>query len=168
MFVQDLTTITNEIKRMDVQGTSIVPPSSSWFQWCSFECTYLFNDGDWRSKNMYMQAKHLHMIYIKLAACSFCSRFKHHLLCDLSFVWSDNFIWFRSMHFKRNLMFKKLLFKECSYLSPACDILFVLLEWEKWMNEECMLSLLGFVTENIFYVFNQENTCKHFVHFVIQ
>nr|XP_022337399.1 coiled-coil domain-containing protein 42 homolog isoform X2 [Crassostrea virginica] len=29
MFVQDLTTITNEIKRMDVQGTSIVPPSSS-------------------------------------------------------------------------------------------------------------------------------------------
>lgn len=29
MFVQDLTTITNEIKRMELPGTSIVPPSSS-------------------------------------------------------------------------------------------------------------------------------------------
>jgi hypothetical protein len=29
MFMQDLTTITNEIKRMEMPGTSIVPPSSS-------------------------------------------------------------------------------------------------------------------------------------------
>lgn len=41
MFVQDLTTITNEIKRMELPGTSIVPPSSSWFQSCSIQC-YIF------------------------------------------------------------------------------------------------------------------------------
>ena len=29
MFIQDLTTITNEIKRMELAGTSIIPPSSS-------------------------------------------------------------------------------------------------------------------------------------------
>lgn len=38
MFVQDLTTITNEIKRMELPGTSIVPPSSSWFESCSVQC----------------------------------------------------------------------------------------------------------------------------------
>lgn len=41
MFVQDLTTITNEIKRMELPGTSIVPPSSSWFESCSVQC-YIF------------------------------------------------------------------------------------------------------------------------------
>lgn len=48
MFVQDLTTITNEIKRMELPGTSIVPPSSSWFQSCSIlNVTYLLF---WRLK----------------------------------------------------------------------------------------------------------------------